>query len=348
MNIDPLISAQPRQVVMMGIAAVLVFAASAAIGMKGLFSIQSATGTPLGPSIRTPQHIATIISTPEPYVPTLNRNPDEDRHSLSLFLVPVDGHSKEQVIPIAKGWRSRDLHQVRLLGGDDKTVWFNAGGSGGVDITTHKLLGAAELRLSPAPPAPRGASKFPLGPEVQDFLSVGVHTSPTEWLALLSPKEAAAEYRAKTRLSPLNRAESVKEMRRFHRAELGPEAERGMREIHALAAVSTDEYFNAAFVRTAAAEAPIRMQGPDSFLMAYSAKPGLGTSLVVARVDATGKPLWRADTGIDHFKLSQIMPGTPSVAFIGTRPPVPGKVAEPILVVVNSETGAVMTTSLWK
>ena len=252
------------------------------------------------------------------------------------------------VLVIAKGWRSRDLHQVRLLGGGDKTVWFNAGGSGGVDIRTLKLLGAAELRLSSAPQAPRGSSKFPFGPEVQDFLSVGVHTSPTEWLALLSPKEAAAEYRPKTRLSPLNRAENAKEMRRFHRADLGPVADRGMREIQSLAAVSSDEYFNAAFVRSAAAEAPIRMQGPDSFLMAYSASPGVGATLVAARVDATGKPLWRADTGIDRFKLSQIMPGTPSVAFIGTRPPVPGKVAEPILVVVNSETGVILTTSLWK
>ena len=43
--------------------------------MKGLFSIKSPTGTPLGPSIRTPQHVATIISTLEPYVPTLNRDP---------------------------------------------------------------------------------------------------------------------------------------------------------------------------------------------------------------------------------------------------------------------------------
>ena len=93
-------------------APVLVIAASAAIGMKGLFSIQSPTGTPLGPSIRTPQHVATIISTLEPYVPTLNRNPDEDRHTLSLFLLPLDGRSKEQVIAIAKGWRSRDLHQI--------------------------------------------------------------------------------------------------------------------------------------------------------------------------------------------------------------------------------------------
>ena len=178
--------------------------------------------------------------------------------------------------------------------------------------------------------------------------SVGVHPSPTKWLALLSPKEAAAEYRLKSRPSPLSRAKNAKQMRRFHRAELGPEADRGMREIRSLTAASSEEYFNAAFVRTAAAKEPIRLHGPESFLMTYSASSGLGASLVVARVDTTGKTLWRADTCIDRFKLSQVMPGMPFVAFIGTRPPVFAKVSEPILVVVNSATGAVTTTSLWK
>ena len=178
--------------------------------------------------------------------------------------------------------------------------------------------------------------------------SVGVHPSTTKWLALLSPKEAAAEYRLKSLLSPLSRAENAKEMRRFHRAELGLEAGRGMREIRSLTAASSEEYFNAAFVRTAAAKEPIRLHGPESFLMTYSASSGLGASLVVARVDTTGKTLWRADTCIDRFKLSQVMPGMPFVAFIGTRPPVFAKVSEPILVVVNSATGAVTTTSLWK
>ena len=119
--------------------------------------------------------------------------------------------------------------------------------------------------------------------------SVGGHPSPTKWLALLSPKEAAAEYRLKSRPSPLSRAKNAKQMRRFHRAELGREADRGMREIRSLTAASSEEYFNAAFVRTAAAKEPIRLHGPESFLMTYSAGSGLGASLVVARVDTTAK-----------------------------------------------------------
>ena len=371
-----------------GIAAALLFAAAAAIGLKGLFNIKSPHGTPLGPSVRTPQHIATIISTLESYVPSLHHNPDEDRHSLSLFLVPVDGRSTGQVIDLGKGWRSRDLHTVRLLGGDGKTVWFVAKGIGGANVETHKLLGSAELRranpsldelwddyrriefeqrlrvTSPdrqrvyeiepeslkaaVAQASRGFGKSPFAPDPQDFLSVGTHSSPTEWLALLSDKEAQVEYRPKSRLSPLNRAESAKEMRRFHRAQLGPEESRGMREIRSLSQVSGEQYFNAAFVRSAPSRETIRINGPESFLMAYTAKPGLGASLIVARVDVNGKLLWRADTGIDRFKLTQIMPGSPSVAFIGTRPPVPGVVSEPILVVVDNETGVLRITSLWK
>ena len=370
----------------LGISAALVAAAAAAVGIKGLFSIQSPTGTPVGPSVRTPQHVATMLSRLESYVPSLHRNPDDDRHSLRLLLVPLDGRSKEQLIPVAKGWRSRDLNHVRLWGGDGKTVWFNVGGLGGVDVVSGKLIGPADLRranpgldepwndyrriefhqrlrvTSPdrqrvheiepeslrAEPVARGASRLPLTPDLQDFLSVGVHTGPNEWLALLSPRQAVREFRPKTLLSPVNAAEDAKEMRRFHRAELGPALDRGMRQVQSLAPLSPDEFLNAAFVRGAEPGEPIRIPGPESFLMAYTAAPGLGATLVVARVDNAGRVMWRADTGIDRFKLSQIMPGSPLVAFIGTRPPVPDKVSEPILVLVNTQSGAVSTTSLWQ
>jgi hypothetical protein len=137
-------------------------------------------------------------------------------------------------------------------------------------------------------------------------------------------------------------------MRRLHRAELGPVMDRGMRQIESLTPLSADEFFNAAFVRSANAGEPIRVASPDSFLMAFNASPSLGATVVVARVDGSGKLLWRVDTGIERFKLSQILPGSPWVAFIGTRPPVPDKLPEPLLVRVNSETGALITTSLWK
>ncbi len=370
----------------LGIAAVLVVAAAAASGIKGLFSIQSPTGTPVGLSVRTPQHVATLLSRLEPYVPSLHRNPDNDRHTLSLLLVPLDGRSKEQLVPIATGWRSSDLSKVRLFGGDGKTVWFYVGGLGGVDVGSGKRIGPADLRranpgldepwndyrridfqqrlrvsspdrqqaheIDPetlrAQPVARSVPRLPLAPDVQDFLSVGVHTGPRHWLALLSPRQTEREFRVGTLLSPVSAAESFKEMRRLHHAELGPVQDRGRRPLQSLAAVSPDEFFNAAFVRSAESGEPLRIPGPDSFLMAYTARPGLGATLVVARVDSSGRVLWRADTGIERFRLQQIMPGLPSVAFVGPRPAVPNQVSEPIVVVVNTQSGAVSTSSLWK
>ena len=69
---------------------------------------------------------------------------------------------------------------------------------------------------------------------------------------------------------------------------------------------------------------------------------------MVARVDATGKILWKTDSGIERFKLAQILPDARNLAFVGTRPPIPNKVPEPLLVIVDNQTGAVSTSTLWK
>ena len=90
------------------------------------------------------------------------------------------------------------------------------------------------------------------------------------------------------------------------------------------------------------------MSEPDGALMIYTSEPGLKGRLMVARVDTAGTILWKVDTGIDRFKLSQILPGKDSFAFVGTRPPVPDKLSEPLLVIVENRTGAVVTHSLWQ
>ena len=130
--------------------------------------------------------------------------------------------------------------------------------------------------------------------------------------------------------------------------QLGPELDRGNREILSQERVSTDEYLNAAFLRSDADADPLRLSGPDSFLMVYTSRPGLGGTLMLARVDGSGKILWQTDTGIDRFALAQILPDARFPAFTGTRPPVPDKVSEPILVVVDTQTGTASTVSLWQ
>jgi hypothetical protein len=371
-----------------GAAALAVAAAVAAADAKKLLMIKSPTGTPLGLSVRTPQHIATLIQALEPYVPSLHRDAARDRYRIGLFLQPLDGRAPGRLIPITAGQPAADDRMKKLFGSDGTTVWFSVGGLGGVNLQTGQLVRADDLRranpalgepwddprrvsfdgrlrmstgdqrtmfeVDPATlratamPAERSAGKTPFAPAVVDFLATGVRPTPTTWLGLHSAKETERDYRPKARIARLNRAEEAKELRRLHRGELGPELDRGYRELLSLARASDDEFLNAAFVRRAAHAEPLRLAGPDGFLMIHTSQPGLAGTLVVARVDAAGKIAWRADTRIDRFKLAQILPDPRHIAFIGTRPPVPGQVPEPILVIIDTESGALATTSLWQ
>ncbi len=372
----------------MMLVAVVLIVAAAVIGFKSMFSIQASTGTPLGLSVRTPDHIATLIQSLEPYVPSLHRNPENDRYRLALFLYPQDGRTAGKMIPLAGQRRVQEFNLAKLLGSDGTTVWYNLNGVGGVNLTSGKLIGEAELRranpaldeawddqrrigfdqrlrvttadrqhvyevtpetLQAVPvQVNRNTTKLPLNPMPQDFLTSSVRPSPTEWLGLHSTKSAALEYKPQKWLGRLNRAEDAKELRSLYRSQLGPELDRGNRAILSQGRVSEDEYFNAAFVRSGSETDPLRLSEPDSFLMLFTSKPGLGGTVVLARVDGAGKILWKTDTGIERFKLSQILPDTHFNAVIGTRPAVPGKVSEPILVVIDSHSGVASTSTLWK
>lgn len=383
---DPHMAFRARKAKLMTIfAAIVLLLVAAAVGFKSLFSIRT-IGSPLGFSIRTPEHIATLIQTLEPYVPSLNHNPANDRYRLALLLTPQDGRSPGKMISIAKQQPSGEFRLAKLLGCDGTIVWFKFSGIGGVILKTGEVIGAAELHranssldetwdderrmefdqrlrvttadrkriyevtpetLQAIPARPRPAT-LPFDPKPQQYLSAGVRPSPTEWLGVLSPKAAAVEYHPTSRLWRLNRAQDAKEPRSFYHSQLGPELEREIREILSQERVSTDEYLNAAFLRSDADADPLRLSEPVSFLMVYTSQPGLSGTLVVARVDAAGKIIWKTDTGIDRFTLSQFLPDARFAAFIGARPQVPDKVSEPILVIVDNQSGAASAVSLWR
>ena len=386
---NPHLAFRQRKAKLMTIlAAIVLVVAIAAIGFKMLFSVKSSTGTPHGRSIRTPEHIATLIQTLEPYVPSLHRNPANDRYRLALFLSPLDGRSPARLISLTRHRPIQEFALVKLLGCDGTTVWFNLNAIGGVNLKSGKLIGEAELRrANPSLDEPwddprrmefdqrlrivsldrqriyevipetlqavpvqvnHNSTRLPFDPGTDEFLSSGVRPSPTEWLGVLSKQDATGGYKPGSWLARLNRADDAKEMRSLHRAQLGPERDRGNREIVSLEPISNDDYLNAAFVRTAPEADPIRLSSPDSFLMVYTSKPGLSGTLMLARVDATGRIVWKTDTGIDRFKLSQILPDTRFIAFTGTRPSVPDKVSEPVLVIIDTQSGAASTVSLWQ
>jgi len=61
---------------------------------------------------------------------------------------------------------------------------------------------------------------------------------------------------------------------------------------------------------------------------------------MIARVDTAGAIVWKTDTGNRPLSLSQILPGTDSMAFVGTRPHEEGKVPAPLLVTVTTRPGS--------
>lgn len=373
----------------MGILAVAALAlGTVALGAKSLLSVRSSHGSPMGESVRTPEGIATLMQTLEPYVPSLHRNPEKDRYRIALHHQPLSESAKPRIIPIASGVQAREFAWTRILGSDGRHVWCNVQGLVGVSIATGELIDADDLRkanpghneewndprrlsctgqlrastsdrsivLTVDPntlqvsrtAAPKPTSRLPFDPKPEHFLAFAVRPTPTQWLSLLSPAQAAGSFKPGSRLSRADDAESVREPRHLHRGTLGPELDRGYREILSLTPASERTFANAAFIRTDVDAAPVRLTAPDGFLVAYSSHTNTQALLKVARVDTNGAVVWDADTGLDRFQLRQILPDARCIAFVGTRLPIPNKVSEPLLVRIDTATGKVITTSLWQ
>lgn len=311
-----------------------------------LLTIDPGKGTPIGWSVRTNDHIATLIQTLEAYTPSPNRDHSKDTYAVSLFIVPLDG-SKPQLVPISSGHGGNTLGLARVLGGDGFTIWYNVNGVGGVDLKDFEPLTGAALKDAP-PSNLQGALPHPLAPRIGASLAAGFFVNDREWLGLLSAEEAGGAYAPGKWLRPITHAEEGKVMRRFHRGTVGDDSGHGSRRIEAMASIGDAEYLNAAFLRMAEDSLPLRPRDPDGALMLHTSAPGLKGTALVSRVSVDGRILWQTDTGIDRFTLSQILPGQRSVAFVGTRPPVSGKVSEPLLLIVDNGTGAATTHSLWR
>jgi len=370
------------------LAGILIACALLTVGFRSQFLIEVPNGFPMAESVRAGNDIVTLIQTLEPYVPSLHRNPKNDRYAVALFVFPADGSSRGNMIPIREGFRSSELRLARVLGFDGSTVWSLLSRLEGVDPKTGRRVDAADLRaanptldetwedprrltfdsrlhvatadyqrlfevdpktLKASPIVmEREVAKRPLSTRPENLMSVDARPSPTRWLALLSSKEAELHYKPKSWLQPITRAENAKVMRRMYVGQLGPELAKGKRENRGITALSSDEYFNAAFIRSSPEAQPIRLSSPDGFLMAYTASSAYAATVMVARVTVEGQVIWKADTGLHRFLLKQILSDEAFPAFVGTPPPVPDKVSEPMLVIINTQTGNVLATSLWQ
>ncbi len=307
-----------------------------------VLSIRQGKGVPLGLCVRTDAHIATLIQSTDPHLPEITGRGGNTTTSISILVIPLDGSEPKKIL-VAERLTNNQYVLAKVLGSDGSTLWFDVNGIGGLDLETLELLEPGEVRDPYVPDA-----AWPFAPSVGEYLSAGFHTGPGSWLGLHSTAELEREFAVKKFLRRVVPQEEAKQMRRFHRGALDVPVDNKYHQILSMTPIGDAEYFNAAFLRMDDASEPLRMTDPDGALMIYTSEPGLKGRLMVARVDEEVNIIWKVDTGIDRFKLSQILPGKDSFAFVGTRPPIPDKLSEPLLVILENATGKVRTISLWQ
>lgn len=321
--------------------AALIFGAVMWFGKKVL-SVAPASGVPLGECVRTANHIASLIQATDPHLPEISGRGGNTTTSISILLIPLDG-SEPKMIVIAEGLTPNQYALAKILGSDGQVLWFDVNGIGGVDLKRMQLLAPAEVR---DPYVPKPAWPFAISPDT--YLSAGFITAPGQWLGLHSEEELLGEFAPKKFVRRVVSQENRKQMRRFYRAELESPVEEKYHRIESMAPLGDDEYYNAAFLRMDDEAEPLRLSDPDGALMIHTSGPGLKGTAIISRVDLSGKVTWSVDTGIDRFKLTQILPGKDSFAFVGTRPAVPDKLSEPLVVIVENTTGKAIEHSLWR
>lgn len=179
---------------------------------------------------------------------------------------------------------------------------------------------------------------------VTAWLSAGGLLTPADWFGALSADEVASRFRVGSSLSRDFPVSSKDEPRQLYHGKIDPGENRA--RIAAMERISESTFRGASLLRDATGPPIWRLSNPDSVLMLHRESPSLTAPLALVRMTPDGKALWSASTGID--RLNQVLPDNATVVLIGERPPVPNKVSEPILVLIDTTTGATDTVSLWR
>lgn len=310
---------------------------------RTMLSIQPGPGTPIGPVVRTDHHVATWIQTLEPYLPSLHRDAGQDRYALAVCLIPLDG-GPTALVPVHRQLTPSQLAMARILGSDGQSLWVDGPTTDAIDLRTGRL------RREPGP-VPRNLVGTPtsvLLPDPRECLAAGYLLDDQQWLGLLSEAEVARSYGPRQFVRRVVPAEPTRGPRRFHRAAVERDDSGQYFRVAGIRAIGEREHCNAAFLRPSASAEPFRLREPSGAILLAAAGPELAATLVVARTTDDGEVVWQRDTGIDRFALQQILPGDRATVFVGTRPREPGRVPEPLVVIVEHQHGGITTHSLWR
>lgn len=301
------------------------------LGQKAL-TVTPVSGVPLNDSVRfdaadpARAGIATLIQMTDPHSRDISGRGGNETTSLSILVTPLDGTSP-RLIPVVRKLSGHGYQLARIMGSDGRTVWFDAMGLSGVrlddfTLVTPENLGDANPDLDPTWwDDPRGmdvvAGKLQI---MRIDRTAAVEIDPDTWKATpIPPKPSNARF---IRREPAD-----------HLAAVRP---------------GETELLEAAYLRGDSKSGPLRLSGPDSTLMIHTSAPGGAGTLVVSRRDDQGKLLWSTDTGLHRFSLKQILPGQDVLAFVGSRPPIPDKLSEPLIALVDAKTGKLTSHSLWR
>jgi hypothetical protein len=106
------------------------------------------------------------------------------------------------------------------------------------------------------------------------------------------------------------------------------------------------QYKRAALIRETPGGKPLRLAGPDGYLLTYRSTRALYGTMVLARVAEDGKVLWTVDTDLQD--VEEILPGRDGMAVIGKKvPKVPDEVRGPTLILIDTKSGESRAKSLW-
>ncbi len=300
--------------------------AAAAIGWGVLSEAMAVktTGRPIGAAVGSPTHIAILISTQVPYLPSLHRDASKDRFRIALLVQQRRNGDERRLLPILDNLdASQSMHAAKMLGYDGRMFWFLAKNIVGYDPAAKRLVRIEDLqRANPGFENLWGVAQY----DVQNRLIA--NTRDRRVIVEVDPESLTVR--------TLDRLPSRKHV-------LPPHPAHGML---ASAPAATPDKLKAAYVRQDYGLPPLRLSNPDSSLLLFWRKTGtLQRMLFLARVTPDGNILWETQTGIDE--LHQVLPDLAAPAFIGARPHVPDKVSEPILVVVDASSGRLDQRSLW-
>lgn len=333
-----------------------------------------------------PGGVASLIQKTDPHLPNWSGRGGGETAGVSILLIPLDGSPARLIpvasglfpgsISLARIIGSdghtlwfdvAGLHGVRLedgslIGAKDLRVanssfdaaWWDDTRS--MDIVEGKLHivradRSAALDIDPSTLIATAVTAMPSNARFRndppaDYLAAGLMVSPGVWLGLHSPTEMGGAFKPGKWIKAVESAEDAKQLRRLTKAAVETSADGRRHRVRTIAPIRDGEFLNAAFLRPDRSSEPLRLNDPDGALMLHTSAPGLAGTLVVSRVDIHGEEIWSVDTGLDRFQLQKIMPGPGSVAFAGVRLPAPGKVSEPLVVLIDHKTGQLTAHTL--